>query len=549
MRTKMPSRKKHIETSHGISKGNSNFITVECFLAFDTDEDKKRVIDLMRRFSSMVRFAYKRLLEKTEEKALRKQLPIRYGINARYSNDAILLAQQTLESCLERKQNPKKLIFGSRAFFKQLKKKHLIGTRREKLRKKWEERRYGILFARGEKAAKGNLNLRLVNLNGRWHLRINLGNGKYVLAGVIRSAKRKTDKWVSFISDIEQAEKTGKWFPYTVRMKLRNGKIYAHFSREEKFPEVTITKDNGAIGIDINAYPFHLAVVHTGKDGNLEKYERISLDRLLEGSSEKREYLSWQTAHQVIEVAKRERKALVMENLAKLPRGKRGDGLPKLRQRLQKWVYKALLQKIEIVARRNGIQVIRVNPAYTSIIGKLKYSPLYNIDKDTAGAYVIARRGLGFKERLPKNYKELLKDTEFLAYTIARVEDKITKLKQEAQEEKNEYKRNRLKNVLWKTRKELDSLLGYFRGSGESESAAQQAVNRELKPMRGRVQALQKSWQVLSVAFAFSCLESLRDFSPLKRILISRDWAGVANKASPSHLGQGTPMRFDPYAF
>jgi IS605 OrfB family transposase len=280
------------------------------------------------------------------------------------------------------------------------------------------------------------------------------------------------------------------------------------------------------------------------KDGNLEKYERISLDKLLEGNSEKREYLSWQTAHQVVEIAKRERKALVMENLEKLPKGKRGDGLPKLRQKLQKWVYKKLLQKVEIVAKRNGVQVIKVNPAYTSFIGKLKYAPLYNIDKDIAGAYVIARRGLGFKERLPKNSKELLKDAEFLSYTIAKTEDKIAKLKQEIRYEKNEYKRNRLKSALWKTRKELDLLFKHFRGSGESESAAQQAVNRELKPMRGRVQTLQKSWQVLSVAFAFSCLESLRDFYPLKRVIISRDWAGVANKASPSHLGQGTIFQF-----
>ena len=136
-----------------------------------------------------------------------------------------------------------------------------------------------------------------------------------------------------------------------------------------------------------------------------------------------------------------------------------------------------------------------------------------------------------------------MEDTEYLSYTIAKVEDKITKLKQEALEEKNEYKRKRLKSVLWKTKKELDLLFRYFRGSGESESTAQQAVNRELKPMRGRAQALQKSWQVLSVAFAFSCLESLRDFSPLKRTLISRDWVGVANKASPSHLGQGTTVR------
>ena len=511
-------------------KHNSNFITVECLLAFDKDEDKGQVLALMRKFSSMVRFAYKRLMEGAERKELKKLLSRKYGINTRYSDDAILLAKQTLDSCIEREQNPKKLVFGSRELFEQLKKKHLTGKRRDELRQKWEERRYCILQSRGDKSKEGNLNLRLVNLKGEWRLRINLGNGEYVWARVVRSAKRKADKWIGFISSLEHAAKTSDWFPYTVRLKLKGGKIYAQFSREEKLPEVTITKDNGVIGIDINAYPFHLALVHAAKDGNMEKYERISLDQLLEGDSEKRTYLSWQTAHQVVEIAKRERKAIVVENLEKLPRGKRGDGLPKLRHKLQKWVYKALLQKIEIVARRNGIQVIRVNPAYTSTIGKLKYAPLYNIDKDTAGAYVIARRGLGFKERLPKNYKELLIDIEFLSYSIAKVEDKIAKLKEEVRNERNEYKRNRLKSALWKTRKELNLLLRYFMGSGESESATQQAVNRELKPMRGRVQTLQKSWQVLSVALAFSCLESFRDFSPLRRVILLRDWVGVAKQ-------------------
>jgi IS605 OrfB family transposase len=513
-------------------------------LAFDKDEDKGQVLTLMRKFSAIFKFAYKRLLEKKEERDLRKLLPTRYGINARYSNAAIFLAQQALASCLERKQNPKKLIFGSRVFFEQLKKKHLTGTKREKLRQKWEERRYGILYAIGGKAAKGNLNLRLVNLEGQWHLRINLGNGEYVWARVVRSAKRKADKWIGFISSLEHAEQTGDWFPYTVRLKLRNGKIYAQFSREEKLPEVTITKDNGVTGIDINAYPFHLALVHATKDGNLEKYERISLDKLLGGSSEKRTYLIWQTAHQIVGIAKRERKALVIENLEKLPKGKRGDGLPKLRQKLQKWVYKALLQKIEIVAMRNGIQVIKVNPAYTTIIGKLKYAPLYNIDKDTAGAYVIARRGLGFKDRMPKNYKGLLKDAEFISYTIAKIEDKIVKLKQKIREEKNEYKRNRLKSILCKIRRELDLLLKHFRGSGESESAAQQTVNRKMERVRGRAQALRKSWRVLSVALAFSCLESFRDFSPLKRVLLLRDWVGVAKRNGLVPLpGQGTTVQ------
>ena len=123
---------------------------------------------------------------------MKKMLSQKYGINTRYSDDAIFLAQQTLDSCIERGQNPKKLVFGSRELFEKLKKKHLTGKRREKLRQEWEERRYGFLYSRGDKSKEGNLNLRLVNLNNQWHLRINLGNGEYVWAKVVRSAKRET---------------------------------------------------------------------------------------------------------------------------------------------------------------------------------------------------------------------------------------------------------------------------------------------------------------------------------------------------------------------
>jgi hypothetical protein len=214
--------------------------------------------------------------------------------------------------------------------------------------------------------------------------------------------------------------------------------------------------------------------------------------------------------------------------------------MPKLRQKLQKWIYKGLLEKIEVVGKREGVQVIKVSPAYTSVIGKIKYAPIYRIDKDVAGAYVIARRGLGFEERLPKNYRELLKDKEFLAYAIAKVDERINELKSELKKEKSEYKRNALKGRVKRLKRYLKLLLFYTRDSGKSEPATQQAVNREMKPMRGRAKSLQKSWRVLSVALAFSCLESFRDFSPLKRVLLLGDWVGVACRVSPSLPGQGT---------
>jgi hypothetical protein len=52
--------------------------------------------------------------------------------------------------------------------------------------------------------------------------------------------------------------------------------------------------------------------------------------------------------------------------------------------------------------------------------------------------------------------------------------------------------------------------------------------------VRGLFTGRHKSWQVLSIALAFCCLErSYRDLSPLKRVIISKDWIAVANRLVP----------------
>jgi hypothetical protein len=244
-----------------------------------------------------MRYAYQRLLEGEKRKDLKKHLSKLFSINTRYSDDAIFLAQSMITSCKEREQNPKKLIFGSRKLFEQLKKNYLTGKRRKQLKEKWRESRQGNLYSRGDKSKQGNLNLRFQWINDELYLRINTGDRQYIYAKVIRSVKRKNDKWIEFMFMLENAYQTNQWFPYSVRLKVKNGNIYAFISVEEKLPPITIKKDNGIIGIDVNAYPFHLALASASKDGNLEKYQSISLNELLEVNSEKRQYLEWQIAH------------------------------------------------------------------------------------------------------------------------------------------------------------------------------------------------------------------------------------------------------------
>ncbi|MCL4294282.1 MAG: hypothetical protein KJ077_01070 [Anaerolineae bacterium] len=53
------------------------------------------------------------------------------------------------------------------------------------------------------------------------------------------------------------------------------------------------------------------------------------------------------------------------------------------------------------MALRRGMQVVQINPAYTSVIGRHKYAVLHRMSTHEAAAYVIARRGQGRDERLP----------------------------------------------------------------------------------------------------------------------------------------------------
>ena len=49
-----------------------------------------------------------------------------------------------------------------------------------------------------------------------------------------------------------------------------------------------------------------------------------------------------------------------------------------------------------------GVMLKMVNPAYTSKIGKQKYSKARKLTVHNAAAYVIARRGQGFEDKYIK---------------------------------------------------------------------------------------------------------------------------------------------------
>jgi hypothetical protein len=186
---------------------------------------------------------------------------------------------------------------------------------------------------------------------------------------------------------------------------------------------------------------------------------------------------------------------------------------------------------------------VEVSPAYTSVIGALKYAPQFLLDKDRAAALVIARRALGFEEKMPKHYERLLGDGEFLGYVIAYWEEKVEELRARKREEKNKWKRNAVRGSLEKAKKSIqllkESVGGEPVGATYQVAPSQETANRWKEPVRGGPKRPQKAWQVAYAALAEPLLgRSFRDLSPLRPVLVLGEWERPARRLAPD-LVQG----------
>jgi len=500
-------------------------------------EDKEKLIKLMRKQSSAIHVAYNMLKELEKEKTrnphtqiyqrLRQLFP---ELPTKYVDSAIYKAKQY--------PTDKPVVFGGRRLFKKLCKNHLTGKVREGLKKQWKEQRQGTLISIGSKADKGNRLTRFEDLNGQLCLRITTGNREFIYAKVLREPSNSKDKWLTFMAMLLESWQTQGYFPYKVELKLRNGEIYGSVSFEIPTPEVRYTKDNGVIAIDTNASPIHLAIAEVSKTGELLSYQTISLHQLLGLSQNSKDHQEWILAHQIADLAIQKNKAIAIENLKKLRKGMRGDGKAELRKRLHNWNAKKFLQKLKRVAMLKGVEVVEVNPAYTSAIGMLKYAPQLNIDKDIAGAYVIGRRALGFKEDTPENYEKLLKDRTYLEFALKRYEEREKKLTELVEKETNEYKRNALKSELRSVEDAKKLLTNLIQSLQSEPSSCEGANGRNPKQGRGSI-ASSSAWLVLRVALLFPILGKVlpRDLSPLKPLLVEGVWDRVRSRLAPLEVG------------
>ncbi|BAZ18156.1 hypothetical protein NIES4071_100390 [Calothrix sp. NIES-4071] len=154
----------------------------------------------------------------------------------------------------------------------------------------------------------------------------------------------------------------------------------------------------GAIGIDIN--PSSIGWAYIDYQGNLIECGTIPLISGLGKNFNTQQLVD--ACLQLATLATKYACPVVCEELdfSKKKESLREKGR-KYARMLSSFAYSKLYQLLESILSNRGISLYKKNPAYTSVIGLVKYARMYGLSSDIAAALVIARRGMNLSEKLP----------------------------------------------------------------------------------------------------------------------------------------------------
>ncbi|MHB1512485.1 MAG: IS200/IS605 family accessory protein TnpB-related protein [Acidiferrobacter sp.] len=156
-------------------------------------------------------------------------------------------------------------------------------------------------------------------------------------------------------------------------------------------------KELGAIGVDVNAD--HLAVSETDRFGNLIDARRIDLITYGKTRDQAKATIG-DVAISIAAQAQAAAKPVVVEALNfQKKKSELETTDPKQARILSSLACHKVASAIKAAAFRHGVEVIEVNPAYTSVIGAVNFAQQKGISVHQGAAYAIARRGLGLSER------------------------------------------------------------------------------------------------------------------------------------------------------
>lgn len=175
--------------------------------------------------------------------------------------------------------------------------------------------------------------------------------------------------------------------------KKNSYKVFISLDKSKQQPKIMSNKLIGTIGIDINAD--HLSISEINHHGNLIKSFDLSLN-LKDKSTEQSTNNIALAVKEITDYAVKASKPIVIEklNFSQKKSQLKNSYNKKYNVMLSSFAYSKIIELIKSRSFDKGIEIIEVNPAYTSKIGKFKYQNKYKLTTHQAASFVIARRGL-----------------------------------------------------------------------------------------------------------------------------------------------------------
>ena len=235
--------------------------------------------------------------------------------------------------------------------------------------------------------------------------------GKYLVIPSLRFKYGQEQVLAALESNAEYSAFRRQHGEKAARLSGLGQAISYRFKRDGKGWRVFLTTDmseaplvtdraRGAVGVDVNAD--HLAVSETDASGNYVR--AFSVPLVTQGKSRHRaEAHIGDAVAYVVAYAGEVGKPLVLEKLDFRQKKAVLEGeSPRYSRMLSSFSYAKVKACFLSRGIREGVEVHQVNPAFSSVIGRVKFMERYGLSVHQAAALALARRLLGCSEGIPR---------------------------------------------------------------------------------------------------------------------------------------------------
>jgi len=277
----------------------------------------------------------------------------------------------------------------------------------------WRKARTSSFMLVGSKdETAGNSCAQLSKQAGTYTLKLRVAPGLVQRFGTVLEVRNLRFRWNSKGQNRPEQD-----IDYTLDQGLA---VTVRFCRGQKKSKwllyLTVTRNpvalvsdraNGSIGVDVNNGVLDSALVDP--EGNLKSTLSLWFRTSRNANQNQAKASVEASVNEIVDSAALNKVPIVLEKLdfSAKKKAMRDSGLPN-RAILSGLIYAHILQAFRSRGQRLGVEIISVIPAYSSVIGYVKFQSQYGLNSGTAAALVLARRSQKFSERFPRKIQVTL---------------------------------------------------------------------------------------------------------------------------------------------